>query len=84
MSDNNDSLRTNFNTHRFRVGEFACTAIDDGGLTYGPPMFPEPANFLFADAPKEELDRVLTEHKIDLDEWKEFTSPYTCPADRDG
>ena len=48
--------------YRFKVGDFECMAVSDGSLAYAPPLFPPPATLLFANAPKELLDRLLGEH----------------------
>jgi glyoxylase-like metal-dependent hydrolase (beta-lactamase superfamily II) len=64
--------------YRFKIGSFSCTAVSDGTMTYGPPTFPPPVNFLFSNAPAERVDRVLSKHKIRPQEWKEWTSPYIC------
>ena len=45
----------NAGTYRFKVGDFDCTAISDGSLTYAPPMFPPPGDLLFVNAPKDRL-----------------------------
>ncbi len=66
----------NSRTHRFHVGDFQCTAVSDGTHTYAPPTFPPPSIFLFANAPREPLERVLHEHE--LEQWSEWTSPYIC------
>jgi hypothetical protein len=49
-----------------------------GTLTYTPPTFPPPADFLFANAPRELLEQVLLEHNLQPEEWVEWTSPYIC------
>ncbi len=65
-------------TYRFSVGKFECTAISDGAMTYAPPSFPPPARFLFCNAPGERLDKVLSEHNLNLQQWTEWRSSYTC------
>ena len=57
--------------YRFKVGTFECMAVSDGTFTYTPPMFPPPATFLFANAPKEPLDQMLREHKLQPERWLE-------------
>jgi glyoxylase-like metal-dependent hydrolase (beta-lactamase superfamily II) len=64
--------------YRFKVGTFECMAVSDGTFTYTPPMFPPPATFLFANAPKEPLDQMLREHKLQPERWVEWISPYIC------
>ena len=68
----------NHDTYRFKVGKFECVAISDGTMTYAPPNFPPPADFLFNNAPKAMLQKVLRRHKINPEQWTEWTSPYTC------
>lgn len=58
-------------THRFRIGAFDCTAINDGYFDY-----PQPAKVLFANAPDEELAPVLRSHGIDPATWEAYASPY--------
>lgn len=65
-------------SHLFNVGDIECVAISDGTFVYKPPMFPPPTNFLFANAPKEQLERVLREHHLQLGQWTEWMSPYIC------
>lgn len=66
-------------TFRFKIGRLQCTAISDGTLTYTPPKFPPPANLLFANAPRADLERALGEHDLEPPEqWLEWTSPYIC------
>jgi glyoxylase-like metal-dependent hydrolase (beta-lactamase superfamily II) len=64
--------------YRFKVGTFQCMAVSDGTLTYAPPTFPPPAAFLFANAPRELLDRALREHSIQPEQWVAWVSPYIC------
>lgn len=65
-------------TYQFKVGNFDCAAISDGTFTYAPPIFPPPALFLFANAPRERLAQALAEHGLELEQWEAWTSPYTC------
>jgi glyoxylase-like metal-dependent hydrolase (beta-lactamase superfamily II) len=53
-------------------------AVSDGAFTYTPPAFPPPVTFLFANAPKEHLEPVLSRHNLQLEKWAEWTSPYIC------
>jgi glyoxylase-like metal-dependent hydrolase (beta-lactamase superfamily II) len=62
----------------FEIGDFHCLAVRDGTFTYAPPMFPPPASFLFANAPKERLEHVLGEHGLHSERWPSWTSPYIC------
>ncbi len=64
--------------HRFRIGQIDCTALSDGYLVYAPPTFPRPADLRFLNAPKDRLDEMLREDGLDLQEWAEFRSGYTC------
>jgi glyoxylase-like metal-dependent hydrolase (beta-lactamase superfamily II) len=68
----------NPNNYHFKIGSFECLAVSDGTMTYAPPTFPPPYAFLFANADKTQLVRVLIEHGIELTEWKEWVSSYTC------
>jgi glyoxylase-like metal-dependent hydrolase (beta-lactamase superfamily II) len=65
-------------TYRFEIGKFQCTAVSDGTLTYAPPTFPPPAALLFANASREELEETLRDHKLQPEQWVEWTSPYIC------
>jgi glyoxylase-like metal-dependent hydrolase (beta-lactamase superfamily II) len=53
-------------------------AVSDGTFTYEPPMFPQPTTFLFVNAPKERLEQVLREHRLQFQQWTKWTSPYIC------
>jgi len=68
----------NSEVYRFKVGDFECMAISDGTYTYGPPLFPPPTTFLFANAPKKLLDKRLSEHSIQPEQWTAWVSPYIC------
>jgi glyoxylase-like metal-dependent hydrolase (beta-lactamase superfamily II) len=57
----------------FKVGAFECFAVNDGFGTY-----PNPARVFFANAPQDLLTKVLIEHNIQPDEWKEWVSPFIC------
>ncbi|MFC1971229.1 MBL fold metallo-hydrolase [Chloroflexota bacterium] len=64
--------------YRFKVGDFQCVAVSDGAHTYAPPTFPPPVIFLFANAPREHLERTLSEHNLNPEQWTEWVSPYIC------
>jgi len=66
--------------HRFKVGKFDCTAVPDGTLIYGPPIFPPPAVFLFSNAPAGPLEEALRAHQLVPGQWMEWVSPYICLA----
>lgn len=68
----------NTDVYRFKVGAFECFSINDGNFKYAPPLIPPPADFLFANAPKEKLDQVLRKHGIQREQWMEFVTPFTC------
>ena len=68
----------NTDSFRFKIGDFECIAISDGMFTYAPPIFPPPAKFLFANAPKERCEQALHEHNLHPGQWKEWKSPYIC------
>jgi glyoxylase-like metal-dependent hydrolase (beta-lactamase superfamily II) len=60
-------------TYAFEVGTFECVAVSDGTFAY-----PEPAAFLFGNAPKERLKEALRRHGLQPEEWAQWASPYTC------
>jgi glyoxylase-like metal-dependent hydrolase (beta-lactamase superfamily II) len=64
--------------YRFQIGAFKCTVVSDGTMTYEPPTFPPPTTLLFANAKKEELTQALQRHKIDIEKWVKWVSPYLC------
>jgi glyoxylase-like metal-dependent hydrolase (beta-lactamase superfamily II) len=68
----------NDQTYRFKVGRFHCIAVSDGTHIYAPPTFPPPAIFLFANAPKEQLEQALRQHDLQPEQWTEWVSPYIC------
>ncbi len=57
----------------FKVGDFDCKVVSDGYHIYE-----EPAALLFPDAPEEELVKLLREHNLKLEEFKELKSSYSC------
>ncbi len=65
-------------TYHFKVGQVDCTAVSDGRFAYAPPLFPPPADFLFANAPADERSEVLEGAGIDPQGWTEWMSSYTC------
>ncbi|HEY96823.1 MAG TPA: MBL fold metallo-hydrolase [Dehalococcoidia bacterium] len=65
-------------TYRFNVGKFECIAISDGTMTYAPPNFPPPASFLFSNAPKTAIQKILPKYGIKPEQWNDWTSQYTC------
>ena len=68
----------NTEVYRFDVGNFQCTAINDGTFTYEPPLIPPPADFFFVNAPKKLLNETLNKHGIQPEKWVAFVSPFTC------
>lgn len=68
----------NNNTYGFNIGSFRCLAVSDGVMTYAPPTFPPPPDFLFANADRKELSRLLGEMGIDIAAWHQWTSSYNC------
>jgi glyoxylase-like metal-dependent hydrolase (beta-lactamase superfamily II) len=68
----------NSRIHRFNVGDFQCVAVSDGTHVYAPPIFPPPSIFLFANAPREPLERVFSEHELGPEQRTEWVSPYIC------
>jgi glyoxylase-like metal-dependent hydrolase (beta-lactamase superfamily II) len=64
--------------YRFQIGNFQCIAVSDGTHRYAPPTFPPPATLLFANAPRERLERALHEYNLYLEQWVEWLSPYIC------
>ena len=61
----------NKETHRFKLGTSECIIVSDGTFAY-----PHPAQIFFANAPKERLEDVLSEHDINLEQWEQYISPY--------
>ena len=59
--------------YRFKLGTFECIVVSDGTFAY-----PHPAKIFFANAPKERLERVLSEHNIDPEQWEQHVTPYLC------
>lgn len=68
----------NNETYRFNVGKFECIAISDGTMTYAPPNFPPPVSFLFSNASKTALQKILPKYGIKPEQWNDWTSQYTC------
>ncbi len=64
--------------YQFKVGSFRCIAVSDGTHTYAPPTFPPPAVFLFANAPREQLEQTLRRYNLRPEQWTEWVSPYIC------
>ncbi len=65
-------------TYHFRVGDIECAALSDGTFTYGPPMFPPPADMFFANAPRPRLSDALAAHGTEVEHWESLTTCYTC------
>ncbi len=63
----------NTRVFRFSIGDFKCLSITDGEHVY-----PDPAQLLFPDAPKDQLRRELLNHNLTLAHWSSWTSDYTC------
>lgn len=61
----------NTQSYRFKVGTFECIVVSDGTFAY-----PHPAQIFFANAPKEPLEQVLSEHGLNLEQWEQYISPY--------
>lgn len=59
--------------YRFKVGTFECMAVSDGTFAY-----PDPADLLFSNAPKGQLEKTLREHDLQPEQWTQWVSPYTC------
>lgn len=59
--------------YTFKVGEIECIAIQDTLNAYE-----NPVEFLFYNAPQDQLRRALLRHDIDFDGWSEWISPYIC------
>jgi glyoxylase-like metal-dependent hydrolase (beta-lactamase superfamily II) len=68
----------NAEVYPFKVGDLQCMAVSDGTYIYGPPRFPPPASFLFANARRDALDKALGEHGIRPEQWTAWVSPYIC------
>jgi glyoxylase-like metal-dependent hydrolase (beta-lactamase superfamily II) len=72
------SIAVNAENYPFEVGNLECFAINDGTFVYEPPLIPPPADFLFANAPKNMLKKSLDAHGIKAARWVAFVSPFTC------
>ena len=59
--------------HKFSIGTFECVAIRDWLATYK-----NPAPVVFFKAPKDRLKEALREYGIEIANWQEWLSPYTC------
>jgi len=57
----------------FRLGAFRCMVVNDGNSAYS-----VPAQIFFANAPTKRLEKVLSDHNLDISKWKEYISPYPC------
>lgn len=57
--------------HRFTVGAFDCSIVQDGTFAY-----PHPAQMFFVNAPESDRTQALRDHDIDPDHWEEYVSPY--------
>jgi len=68
----------NNENYHFKIGAFGCIALSDGVMTYAPPTFPPPAVFLFCNAPGDRIEKVLRGHNINIHQWIQWTSSYTC------
>lgn len=68
----------NAEIYQFRLGSLVCTVICDGTYTYGPPVFPPPADFLFTAAPKDQIDKAFKKHIFRLEERSVWKSSYNC------
>jgi glyoxylase-like metal-dependent hydrolase (beta-lactamase superfamily II) len=68
----------NSETYPFKVGEFRCTVVRDGMMSYGPPMFPPPIVFLCANASKEQLETTPNASVSEILGSKEWISSYNC------
>jgi glyoxylase-like metal-dependent hydrolase (beta-lactamase superfamily II) len=62
-----------FETYRFQLGDHECFAVSDGTFSYE-----NPGSQFFANAPRDQLIQVLHLHGIELDQWKEYLSPFIC------
>jgi glyoxylase-like metal-dependent hydrolase (beta-lactamase superfamily II) len=58
-------------SYRFKLGTFECIVVSDGTFAY-----PHPAQIFFANAPRERLEQVLSEHDLILEQWEQYISPY--------
>lgn len=56
---------------RFSVGSFDCLIVNDGTYTYH-----QPGQFMFENAPRQQLATALLAQGIDLDTWEAYVSPY--------
>ncbi|MGD2124674.1 MAG: MBL fold metallo-hydrolase [Desulfobacteraceae bacterium] len=58
-------------SYRFKLGTFECIVVNDGTFAY-----PHPAQIFFANAAKERLEEVLSDHDLNLAQWEQYISPY--------
>jgi glyoxylase-like metal-dependent hydrolase (beta-lactamase superfamily II) len=64
---NSKELTNNGEYYRFKVGDFECFCINDGGYNYPPEHF-------FKNVPKEQVEKVLRERNLPVDS---IYTPYT-------
>ena len=63
----------NLETYDFKLGRFECVLFQDAVHAYD-----KPASILFTNAPRDQLTQVLREHEIEIEDWRQWVSPYVC------
>jgi len=71
-------MTINYQIYRFRLGSLVCTAINDGRYIYAPPVFPPPADFLYSNAPRDEIETAFQKRILKLEERYSWTSSFNC------
>jgi glyoxylase-like metal-dependent hydrolase (beta-lactamase superfamily II) len=64
--------------YRFRLGEFVCTVISDGRYVFAPPTFPVPADFLYSNAPRDQIEVAFQKRILKLEERYFWAAPLNC------
>jgi glyoxylase-like metal-dependent hydrolase (beta-lactamase superfamily II) len=55
-----------------------CTVISDGRYVYAPPIFPPPSEFLYSNAPRDQIEEAFQKRIFKLEERYFWTSSYNC------
>ncbi|HSW57187.1 MAG TPA: MBL fold metallo-hydrolase [Dehalococcoidales bacterium] len=68
----------NNQVYRFRLGSLVCTVISDGRYVYAPPVYPPPADFIFSDARREQIEDAFRKRILKLEERYFWNSACNC------